>query len=70
MKKKKKIISKSFKAECDFTKTTAENKSNTAQLCVFDKRLARAWMQYATSARGLVAEIAIKIAAQQQQLTN
>lgn len=37
--------------------------SHTAQLCVFDNLLARAWIQYATSARGLVAEIAAKIAA-------
>lgn len=26
-------------------KITAEKKSNTAQLCVLDNRLARAWMQ-------------------------
>lgn len=35
----------------------------TAQLCVFDNRFASAWMQYATSARGLVAEIEAKTAA-------
>ena len=32
----------------------------TAHLCVLDNRLTKAWMQYATSARGLVAEIAEK----------
>lgn len=40
--------------------------AHTAQLCVFANRLARAWMQYATSARGLVAEIAEKIAAKEK----
>lgn len=39
-------------------------KEHTAQLCVFASRLARAFMQYATSARGRVAETASKIAAQ------
>ena len=36
---------------------------HTAQLRVFDNLLARAWMQYATSALGLVAEIAANITA-------
>lgn len=39
----------------------------TAQLCVFANRLARPWMQYATSARGLVAETAEKIASKRKQ---
>lgn len=39
----------------------------TAQLCVFANRLARPWMQYATSARGLVAEIAEKTAAKENK---
>ena len=36
---------------------------HTAQLWVFDKRLARACTQYAMSARGLAAEIAANNAA-------
>lgn len=40
--------------------------AHTAQLCVFDNRLARAWMQQATSARGLVAETAEIIAGKEK----
>lgn len=39
--------------------------THTAQLCVFDNRLASAWIQQATSALGLVAEIAENIAARE-----
>lgn len=45
------------------SRTQKRASARTAQLCVLARRLARAWIQYATSARGLVADIAEKIAA-------
>ena len=35
----------SYRFNNDRQNKSREQKSNTAQLCVFDKRLARAWMQ-------------------------
>lgn len=56
--------SKMATVKCSFqVKLRKGHPARTAQLCVLARRLARAWIQYATSARGLVADIAEKIAA-------